>query len=251
MKFLLSLLLLACASSVYAADATKTPAQLAQTLGVKVTDVRQSAIPNMYEVRKDHLFGYVTKDGKYLIQGELVNLKTGEQITEEHRRQDRLASLAELGDENMITYAPVPPMKTRYRVTVFTDVTCPFCRRLHSEMAEFNRRGIAIQYAFFPRSGVGTAAFREAESVWCASDRHDALDRAFADAAAGKSIPQKLDSCSNPVLREYKLGQNLGLRGTPMLILPDGEKVDGYLPPQELLSRLDAADKTKAGKDKK
>ncbi len=248
MKFLLSLLLLAGASSVCAADAIKTPAQLAQALGVKATDVRQSAIPNMYEVRKDHLFGYVTKDGKYLIQGELVNLKTGEQITEEHRRQDRLASLAKLGDANMITYAPAPPMKMRYRVTVFTDVTCPFCRRMHSEMAEYNRRGIAIRYAFYPRSGIGSAAFREAESVWCANDRHAALDRAFADAAAGKPIPQTLDRCDNPVLREYKLGQDLGLRGTPMLILSNGEKVDGYLPPQELLSRLDAAGKTEAGK---
>lgn len=245
MKFLIPLLLLVCAGSVFAADAVETPAQVAQTLGISLKDVRQSPIPGMYEVHKDHQFGYVTTDGKYLIQGDLVNLKTGEQITEEHRRQDRLTSLAKLGDENMITYAPAPPIKTRYLVTVFTDVTCPFCRRMHSEMAEFNQRGIAIRYAFYPRSGPHTAAFREAEAVWCSKDRHAALDAAFADAGEGKSIPQKNDSCSNPVLREYNLGQELGLRGTPMLILPNGKKVDGYLTPPDLASYLDEVGKAK------
>lgn len=248
MKVLISLLLLVYAGSVFAADTVKTPAQLAQALGISPKDVRQSPIPGMYEVRKEHLFGYVTTDGKYLIQGDLVNLKTGEQITEEHRRQDRLASLAELGDKNMVTYAPAPPIKTRHLVTVFTDVTCQFCRRLHSEMAAFNQRGIAIRYAFYPRSGPDTAAFREAEAVWCSKDRNAALDIAFADAGEGKPIPQKNDSCSNPVLREYKLGQELGLRGTPMLILPNGEKIDGYLPPKDLASALDELSKAKSDK---
>lgn len=244
MKILIPLLLLVLAGSACATDAVETPAQIAQMLGIDPQDVRPSPVPGMYEVHKDHLFGYVTTDGKYLIQGDLINLKTGERITEEHRRRDRLAALRELGDANMITYAPPPPIKTRYLVTVFTDVTCPFCRQLHSEMAQFNERGIAIRYAFYPRSGPHSAAFREAEAVWCSSDRHTALDRAFADAGENKAIPQKNDNCSNPVLREYNLGQELGLRGTPMMILPNGKKVDGYLTPQDLAAYLDKVSKS-------
>lgn len=243
MKFLI-LLLLCWAGGLYAASApgtpVKTPAQIARMFDIKPKDVRQSPIPNLYEIEKDHLFGYVTTDGKYLIEGDLVNLKTGRQITAEHRRQDRVAALNKLGDKNMITFAPAPPMQARYVVTAFTDVTCPFCRRMHEQMAQYNKLGIAIRYAFYPRSGPDTAAFREAEAVWCSSNRHAALTQAFADAAAGRKIPQANDQCQNPVLREYKLGQALGLAGTPMLILPNGEKLDGYLPPKVLYARLQA-----------
>lgn len=246
MKALIPLLLLACAGGAYAAHTDKTPAQLAKMLGVEAGDVRQSPVPDIYEVHKDHVFAYVTADGKYLIQGDMVNLKTGEQITEEHRKADRLAALAKLGDDKLISYAPPPPMKSRYVVTVFTDVTCPFCRKLHSDMAEYNKRGIDIRYAFYPRSGPDTAAFREAEAVWCSKDRHKALDAAFEDAAEGDAIPQKHDSCTNPVKQEYELGRALGLRGTPMMILPDGEKVDGYLPPDDLASHLEDVSKAEA-----
>ena len=241
MKNLIPLLLAAVIWLPAYAGIPETRAQIAAALGLKLEDVQASPAPGLYEVHKDHVFAYVTRDGRYLIQGDLVDLKTGEQITESHRRADRLKALNVLAPDDFITYAPAAPVQTRDTVTVFTDVTCPFCRRLHEEMAQYNQRGIAIRYAFFPRSGPNTPAFAEAETVWCSSDRRAALDQAFSDAAAGTAIPADKTTCKNPVLTEYRLGAALGLRGTPMMILPDGEKIDGYLPPERLAQHLRSA----------
>ena len=237
MKRLLSCLLLALTPMVWAvqahAGAAKTPAELAKQLGIKVEDVRPSPIPGLYEVRHEHAFAYVSADGNYLLQGDMVNLKTGAEVTEQARRADRIDALNKLGDDKMITFAPKPPLRTRWVVTAFTDVDCPFCRKLQGDIAEYNAAGIAIRYAFYPRTGLNTESYKKAEAVWCAADRH----QAFARAMQGKSIAMNT-SCHNPVAEEYKLGRQLGLRGTPMLILPDGEKVDGYVPPKELAAHL-------------
>lgn len=238
MRHLVSALLLAASVMVPAVAADKSPAEIAKQLGVPAANVKPSPIPGLYEVTKDHRFGYVSASGRYFLQGDMIDMVTKDNLTEADRRQDRLNALTAMGPQNFIDFPPPPPIKTRYVVTVFTDITCPFCRRLHAMMSEFNKRGIEIRYAFFPRSGPNTSAFVAAESVWCSKDRRSALDKAFADAEAGKPLPQANAGCQNPVLSQYELGRELGLRGTPMLILPSGEKVDGYLMPDDLDAAL-------------
>jgi thiol:disulfide interchange protein DsbC len=198
--------------------------------------IRPSAIAGLYEVQDGSNFAYVTADGKYLIEGDLVDLKTGESITENRRKADRLAQLDALGEKNMIVFAPEG--RTRHVVTVFTDVDCGYCRKLHSEMAQYNAEGIAIRYVAYPRSGPNSPAFRKAEAVWCASDRKAALTAAKLDPAVAGDGAQ----CQSVVEREYNLGNQIGLRGTPLLVLEDGSIVNGYLPPAVLLQRLEAPD---------
>lgn len=240
LALLLGAALIPCllAAAPRSAPADDAAARLARELGLKPDEVRPSPVAGLYEVRKDHQFGYVTADGRYLIQGDMVDLKTGAEITRRHRREDRLAAIAALGEDNLLIFAPKPPLRTRYVVTAFTDVDCPFCRKMQSKMAEYNARGIAFRYAFFPRSGPDTESFYQAEAVWCAKDRHAALIAAMHD----KRLPIPAH-CDNPVAREYALGRALGLRGTPMLILPDGEMVTGYVPPDALLAHLEGKDK--------
>jgi thiol:disulfide interchange protein DsbC len=209
--------------------------KIARKLGIQVADIHDSPAAGLYEIVKDHDFGYVTTDGKYLIQGDLVNMDTGDQITETRRRSARLEALRELGEQNMIDFPPQPPIASKYVVTVFTDVDCPYCRKLHSQMAGYNARGIDIRYIFFPRTGLNTPSYYSAESVWCSQDRQAALTKA----KRGEPLPQR--ECANPVAREYQLGLDLGVRGTPAMILPDGEVVPGYIPPEKLADALDAA----------
>ena len=242
MKCLWVALLFAVASVTFAAPPA-TPeaahlAELAKKLGVPVEALVPSPVSGLYEVRHDHEFGYVTANGQYLIQGDLIDLDSGEEITEEHRRADRLEALRTLPDDQYIQYSPAPPLRTKYVVTVFTDVDCPFCRMMHKQMANYNEAGIAIRYAFFPRSGPDTPSFAKAEAVWCSKDRRQALTLAKEDKRIGSDI-----SCSNPVAAQYQLGQDLGLRGTPMLILPNGARVDGYRSPQMLTKMLQAMGK--------
>jgi thiol:disulfide interchange protein DsbC len=212
------------------ADAVKV--KLAKALGIDASQIRPSEAAGLYEVRHGHDFIYVTTDGKYVLKGDLININTGEEVTEQRRRADRLAALKELGDDNMIEYGPRPPVAAKYLVTVFTDIDCPYCRKLHSEIAEYNAKGIAIRYAFFPRTGLDTPSYYKAVSVWCAADRSSAFTRA----KHGDNVPEK--RCDNPVAHEYQLGLDLGIQGTPMLILPNGSIYPGYLSADELAEVL-------------
>ncbi len=229
-----ALLFLAAASPARAVD--EAAERIAKQLGLKAENVRASPIAGVYEVQHERDFAYVTADGRYLLRGDLVDLKTGDELTEVRRRGDRLEVMSKLADSKLIEFAPAPPQIAKYTVTVFTDVDCGYCRKLHSEMAQYNAKGIAIRYAFFPRSGPDTDSWHTAEAVWCSADRQKALT----EAKAGATIKVKGKLCDNPVAEEYKLAQDLGIRGTPMMVFPNGEVFPGYVPAAELAQRLAA-----------
>lgn len=193
------------------------------------------AAPGLYEIQVGSQFAYVTADGKYLIEGDLIDLASGISVTESKRKDERVAKLASLGEENMIVFGPEQASDAQHTVTVFTDVDCGYCRKLHREIDTYTQRGITIRYAFYPRSGPNTESFRKAEAVWCAADRKQALTQAKQGVALSGDT-----SCPNPIMTEFELGSELGLRGTPMMILPDGEVVNGYVPAEKLAQRLDA-----------
>ncbi len=129
-----------------------------------------------------------------------------------------------------------PSGKPKYKVTVFTDIDCGYCRKLHSHIAELNQRGVEVDYLFFPRTGLNTPSYDKAVSVWCAKDRK----AAFTAAKAGKDpAPAK---CDNPVADQYKLGAQVGVDGTPTILAADGTKIGGYLAPDQLVAKLQAID---------
>lgn len=184
-----------------------------------------SSVAGWYEVRHDGDFLYLSEDGRYMMQGDLIDMISGESLTEKRRTVLRKNLIDSIGEENMIIFAPEKP--STY-VTVFTDIDCGYCRKMHREMQQYMDLGIAVRYLFFPRSGPGGASFKKARNVWCAADRKEAMTIA----KAGKNLPQK--GCANPVLEHYLLGKEVGLRGTPMTILEDGSVVGGYIPASTL-----------------
>ncbi len=224
-----------------AADDAATEAakdHIVKALGVTRENIRPAPVAGLFEVQHEHDFGYVSADGKYLFRGDLINIDTGEQVTENRRRADRLVAIKELGAKSFIEFAPPAPIAIKYTVTVFTDVDCGYCRKLHSEMADYNAKGIAIRYAFFPRSGPDTESWRSAEAVWCSSDRQTALTQA----KQGAKIKLKGKTCDNPVAKEYQLGLDIGIRGTPMLLFPNGDIYPGYVSPAALAEKLAQSD---------
>ena len=130
----------------------------------------------------------------------------------------------------MIVFAPDAP---KHIITVFTDVDCGYCARMHRQMADYNRLGIEIRYTAFPRAGIGSPTYEEMVSVWCAEDQHTAMT----DAKAGRAVEPA--RCDSPVSDQYEAGRAIGVNGTPAIVLESGELIPGYLPPDELLSRLD------------
>jgi thiol:disulfide interchange protein DsbC len=199
--------------------------------GTKPDDLRESPIPGLYELSKGTDIAYVTNDGKYAISGDLFDVASNDNLTERTRRAERLKLIASVPESQMIVFSPKDP---KYTVTVFTDIDCGYCRKLHSQMADYNRLGIKVRYVFYPRSGPDTESWEKAEQVWCAANRGDALTRAKRDEAI--KGPKR---CSgSPIAREYALGQDVGVRGTPSIVLDDGEMLGGYLPPAMLAQHL-------------
>ena len=201
---------------------------------LKAENIRPSAAAGIYEVQDGANYGYVTADGRYLIAGDLVDLQTGQSLTENRRKAERVAKLKELGEDKMIVFAPASG--TKHTVTVFTDVDCGYCRKLHSEIERYNAQGIAVRYLAYPRSGPQTESFRKAEVVWCATDRKAALT----EAKNGAPLTGGNAGCANPVAQEWALGNDFGLRGTPLIVLEDGSLINGYVPAEVLAQRLAA-----------
>ena len=207
--------------------------QLRAALGGATPDsVSPASVPGLYEIVIGSQVLYLTEDGRFAIQGDVIDLSAGKNLTEARRDQLRIQAIDELGEENMIVYSPAKTPK--HIITVFTDIDCPYCRQMHQEMAELNQSGIEVRYLLFPRTGLGSESYDKSVAVWCADDRQEALTRA----KRGEDIGNK--SCPNPVQTHYQLGQQLGVRGTPSIILDSGEMVPGYVPAPRLVQMLDA-----------
>jgi thiol:disulfide interchange protein DsbC len=199
--------------------------------GSKVDDLRPSPIPGIYEFVEGAEVSYLTADGKYFLDGNVYDMATRENLTEVLRSRARLVMINAVPESEMVIFSPKNPL---YTVTVFTDVDCQYCRKLHSDMAELNKLGIRVRYLFYPRTGPNTESWRKAEVVWCSADRNDALTRA----KAGGQLDMNKRCPATPVAREYALGQSVGVKGTPAIITDSGDFINGYMPPQELLQAI-------------
>jgi thiol:disulfide interchange protein DsbC len=231
------LALCAVAGNVPAQQTPPPPADpraaLATQIGAHADELRPTPISVVYELTRGSDIAYVTADGKYAFTGDLIELNGSNNLTEQHRRELRLKAIAAFPESEMLVFGPKEP---KYTVTVFTDVDCPYCRKLHSQIAEYNRLGVRVRYLLYPRTGPNSSSWTKAEQVWCSADRNDALTRA----KLGQELKTK-PCTNNPVARSYALGKDFALEGTPAIIMPDGEMVAGYLPPDALLEHLKEA----------
>lgn len=197
---------------------------------VKVDQIGAAPLPGFQEVIVGGQVIYVSDDGKYLMQGTLYDIDAKKDLGEASLAKVRKQLLKTIPASDRIVFAPANP---KYVVTVFTDIECGYCRKLHSEIADYNKQGIAVQYLAFPRMGLGSEDFRKMVAVWCAADPKKALT----DAKNGRPVAMK--NCTNPVTMQYNLGQRIGLTGTPMILADDGTQLGGYVPPTQLRAALD------------
>lgn len=197
----------------------------------KVDAVKPSVIKGLYEAAIGANIYYVSEDGKYLIQGRLVDIAARKDLTEEKLNGTRKLAIENMGKEDMIIFKAKIP---KYTVTIFTDIDCGYCRKLHSELDQYSAQGITIQYLFYPRAGKGSDSYNKAISVWCADDRNAALTAAKKD----KSIPVK--TCDNPIDKHMKLAEDFDVKGTPMIVTESGNILPGYLPAKQLVEALDS-----------
>lgn len=221
-------------SALAAADDYQVVRERLKTLtNVEDSRVRiaETPIDGILQVRLGSEIVYMTADARFLLQGRLFDLDTREDLTDRAMAEVRKALMADLAESDTIDFGPDD---ADYKLYVFTDVDCGYCRRLHQQIAGYNEAGIQIRYLAFPRAGIGSPTFRKMTSVWCAADPHAAMDVAKAG-----DTPEPA-TCDSPVASQYQLGQAMGVTGTPALLTVDGDLIPGYVPPEDLRKRLEA-----------
>jgi thiol:disulfide interchange protein DsbC len=201
-------------------------------LDVTVERIAETPIAGVHMVSINGDIVFFSEDGRYLIQGEMVDLQRRESVAEVWFRSERSEQLAAY-DESFFLVFPAQG-DTRHVVTVFTDIDCPYCQRMHDRIEDYTALGIKVRYVQFPRAGVDSPSYNKAVSVWCAEDRHAAMDAA----KAGRSVP--LGMCENPVAEQFELARRLGINATPTFVSDRGAVHRGLMSPAELLQRLDA-----------
>jgi thiol:disulfide interchange protein DsbC len=230
----LPLALIAVAAFAQAAekpeDATARKALQELVPQVKIDAIEAAPLPGFRQVIVGSQIVYVSDDGKYMLQGTLYDTQNKHDLTSTRLAIEHKRKVDAVPVSKRVVFAPAKP---KYKITVFTDLDCGYCRKLHSQITEYNKLGIEVDYLFFPRTGLNSPSYDKAVSVWCAKDRN----AAFTAAKAGKTpTPAK---CDNPVADEYRLGAQVGVDGTPTVFAPDGTRIGGYLSPTEMLAKLE------------
>jgi len=218
------------AYAVGSAEANVREAIRAIAPQLRVDRIDAAPVPGFRQAIVGGQVVYVTDDGRYLLQGTLLDVAGRKDMNEVAMSALRRDLLATVPASERIVFAPEDPL---YTVSVFTDVDCGYCRTLHGEMAGYHAQGIAIEYLAFPRMGPGSENFEEMVAVWCADDRQAAIT----EAKQGGNVTGS--GCTSPVAMQYALGQRLGLTGTPMIVAADGSQLGGYVPPARLRELLD------------
>jgi len=186
--------------------------------------IAESPINGLYQIAlKGGRQLYASRDGQYLMQGYLFQLKDGQAVnlTEQAESLGIAKEINAIPASEMVIFAPKNP---KTHITVFTDTDCGYCQKLHSEMAELNNLGVEVRYVAFPRQGIGSEGYKTLVNVWCASDKQQAMNQA-------KRRQKVADAkCDNPIEKQYELGQLIGVRGTPAIVLANGQLIPGYQP---------------------
>lgn len=237
-SLLSALLVLLLVSSPLLADEKHSKAELEQQLQqldprIRIVSLQAAPLAGFHEVvlnTGDLL--YVHEAGRHFFAGSLLEINNGQllDLTEQARGKQRQQAIQSVPANEQVVFPATG--ETRAVVQVFTDITCPYCVRLHEQIPELNRQGVEVRYLAFPRQGEQSPGFQQLVNVWCAADRQQAMNRA----KGGQRVAEA--SCDNPVAAQYDLGRRQGIQGTPAILLPDGQLIPGFVPAQRLLSEL-------------
>jgi thiol:disulfide interchange protein DsbC len=219
---------------IFAADIDQGISQLRTVLativpGASISQIKATPITGLYEVILGSQVVYMNADASYYLNGDMVEMATRKNLTDASKAILRYNQIKNYPEDKMLVYTP---KKVAHTVTVVTDIDCPYCRRLHSEMDQYMADGIKVRYLFMPLKG--QEDYNTTVSVWCAADRNQALDTV----KAGGQIEAK--TCANPVAEHLSLARSLGVNGTPAIILEDGELLPGYVPEKTLAAKLNS-----------
>ncbi len=202
---------------------------------VQIDDIRTTPIPSVVEIVSGGRILYISADARYIIyDGDMIDIETGDNLTQNRLGEMALALLKKVPEEQTINFEGDDNAASAGRtIWVFTDHTCPYCRKLHEEIPYLQSEGVTVRYLLYPRAGPDTKPYHDLVSVWCAEDRVEAIHTAK---TGGTVEPNR---CENPIDEHMRLAREVGLRGTPMMIFDNGVKVPGYQSAIQILNGLE------------
>jgi thiol:disulfide interchange protein DsbC len=235
---LLAAVLLVFAVPATAEEASAELQKVRETVAARFAEINpeeifESPIPGWYTIRKGAIVAYISGDGRYLLQGDLIDLQENANLSEQSRNDARVQMMTAIPNEQLIVFSPD---EVQHTVSIFTDIDCTFCRRLHSQIAQYMEQGIEVRYFLYPRNGPTSPSWAKAENVWCADNRNEALTLAKLD----QEFPTRTCDASI-VSKHYLVGQDVGLRGTPAIVIGDGTLFSGYMPADQLKQAIVAS----------
>ncbi len=232
-NILLSIFLLLISQNIFASKVDIIEGLRPYNISVSEDDIQKTPLKDLYEITLDTEIVYISGDGLYLVQGEIIDLKNRINLTKVHQEQLVKKALNAVPDTDKIIFkAPYE----KHVVNVFTDVDCPFCKRFHAHINELGRLGITVKYLASPIAALHPNAPGRMQSIWCANDKKNAID------IYKKTGKITLKTCnSNIVAKQLALSQSLGVNGTPTIFLSNGTKIAGYMSPEALLERIKRA----------
>lgn len=232
------LLSFCCLSLVSAESLDQLESEIKKRLpDIDISSISETPIEGVYELISGGQIYYVGANGKHIIDGDLIDLDTRANLTADRLGGIHIGLINNIKEEDMLVYQS--PKDTGRSITVFTDTSCGFCRRLHQELDVLLDAGISVRYLLFPRAGLGSPAHKNLESVWCA----DNPQAAMTIAKAGGEVAQK--ACSNPIESHMAMAEQVGLRGTPLIYLDTGQQIPGYRAAADLVQLVNAGEPAK------
>lgn len=226
---LLGLLVFSCHSLAADDSASVKQKLIAQVPELKDATVLPTPIAGVYSVQHGAFIFYTSSDAKYVMRGQLLNLADKRNLTEESIMKFRETEFKKLADKDTMVYMPASGKYT-HTITVFTDVDCQYCQKLHTQLPQALAAGIRVRYVFFPRSGIDTPSFNKAVHAWCNQQAPGELEQMMKG-----EMPAKLMTCVNPIAKHFDLATSLGLQGTPSILLADGTLIPGLVPVEDLI----------------
>jgi thiol:disulfide interchange protein DsbC len=201
--------------------------------GLERDQITPSKVDGLYTVTIGFDVYYMSSNGKYLISGDVIELATGDRVDGSGLAEKRKRMIATVAEKDMIIYPADSEKQTA--ISIFTDTTCPYCRKLHEQVPALSKAGIEVRYLAFPRAGAQSEVAVDMASIWCADDKQAAMT------ASKQGRPVESAQCDDPVAEQHQLGLDMQIRGTPAIILENGEIIAGYLPADALIQRSLAA----------
>ena len=198
---------------------------------IQITSI-EKVNKSFFEVKVGNEIYYLTADLEYLIAGNVIEMSTGKNLTENSYKQTRLDYLSQIEDNDVVSYISED---SKHTLTIFTDTSCPYCQKLHNEIRELVSNGISVKYVLFSRNGNDTDAYKDMVSVWCSDDRQSSLDMLFDNSFID---PQ---TCENPISENYDKAMKLKVNGTPMIFFEDGSVIPGYVSSDKIIDALNTS----------